>query len=62
MLVRPISGVGVGGFLFRRWDSLMPYDPDGSRTASLPTKILPTKIARLELPGKFPMGRGIPPL
>ena len=28
----------------------------------LPTKIAPTKIARLELSGRFPMGRGIPPL
>ena len=31
-------------------------------TPNLPTKIIPTKIARLQSSGKFPMGLGIPPL
>ena len=30
--------------------------------ADFPTNIIPTKIARLELSGKSPMGLGIPPL
>ena len=29
---------------------------------NLPTNIIPTKIARLTLSGKFPTGLGIPPL
>ena len=29
---------------------------------NLPTKIIPAKIARLKLPGRSPMGLGIPPL
>ena len=31
-------------------------------TPNLPTKIIPTTIARLKLSGKFPMGLEIPPL
>ena len=31
-------------------------------TPNLPTNIIPTKIARLKLPGKSPMGMRIPPL
>ena len=33
-----------------------------SHTPSLPTNIIPTQIARLELSGKSPMDMGIPPL
>ena len=31
-------------------------------TPNLPTNIIPTKIARVNFYGKFPMGLGIPPL
>ena len=33
-----------------------------SCTPHLPTNIIPTKIARFKLSGKFPMGLGMPPL
>ena len=33
-----------------------------SSTPNLPTNIVPTNIARLELSGKSPVGLGIPPL
>ena len=31
-------------------------------TLSLPTEIIPTKVALVKLSGQFPMGVGIPPL
>ena len=35
---------------------------DVSGTPNIPTKNLPTKVRRLKISGKFPMGLGIPPL
>ena len=53
---RPASQAGPGGHRCGR------FKKERRVTRNLPTKIIPTKIPRLELSGKFPTDLRIPPL
>ena len=55
---RPRTKPRVGAFCA----DARSHTPRVSRTPNLPTKIIPTKIRRLKISGKFPMGLRIAPL
>ena len=58
-IVRNVRGAEVPRLGRRKTARTLGED---SSTPNLPTKITPTKIARLKLSGKSPTGLGIPPL